>query len=398
MGKCATKLPQETNKCNIPSNAYATKHTPANYNQQHIDQSQVCANSDDAALSSDETKEESSEVAPQQTEPPSTSSSNEKSPSQPSTAAKVCANSQQVADPDDEASSSDETKDESPVISPEQAYKNTILRHVQCCSIAGLAQRSSFKQHINDAADPRPKNIKKIMKEICCQLHKTLHLSYDNGAMLVRFDEANPRFLQVVLIGLKDTPYFNGCFLFDVYLPIGYPDKAPLVQHVSNGAAQPKANNGPGGFSPNLHRETGKVCLSLLGTWDGPGWQAGQSNVYQVLSTLLFMVFGAKHPYYMEPGHGGWEGTANEKKKHDKKVIAYDEELLYHTAKCAMLEVLQKRCYVGFEDVVAAHFKAKKEQIVQQMEQVMKDKQYSKGFRRRMQSVCEQMKRELDKL
>ena len=71
-----------------------------------------------------------------------------------------------------------------------------------------------------------------------------------------------------------------------------------------------KYNKLIGGFSPNLHKSTGKVCLSLLGTWnEGATWDAGKSNVYQVLSTILFMIFGSKYPYYMEPGYGGWEGA-----------------------------------------------------------------------------------------
>ena len=50
--------------------------------------------------------------------------------------------------------------------------------------------------------------------------------------------------------------------------------------------------------------DTGQVCLSLLGTWDGPGWESGTSNIYQLLSTILYMILGAKHPYYMEPDYG----------------------------------------------------------------------------------------------
>lgn len=33
---------------------------------------------------------------------------------------------------------------------------------------------------------------------------------------------------------------------------------------------------------PNDLRQDGKVCLSLLGTWQGPGWIAGKSTLLQV--------------------------------------------------------------------------------------------------------------------
>ena len=34
-------------------------------------------------------------------------------------------------------------------------------------------------------------------------------------------------------------------------------------------------------FNPNLYN-CGKVCLSLLGTWSGPGWVPGESTILQV--------------------------------------------------------------------------------------------------------------------
>lgn len=38
-------------------------------------------------------------------------------------------------------------------------------------------------------------------------------------------------------------------------------------------------------FNPNLYAE-GKVCLSLLGTWSGPGWVPGVSSLAQVLLSI----------------------------------------------------------------------------------------------------------------
>jgi len=34
-------------------------------------------------------------------------------------------------------------------------------------------------------------------------------------------------------------------------------------------------------MNPNLYAD-GKVCLSLLGTWSGPGWEKGVSTLSQV--------------------------------------------------------------------------------------------------------------------
>lgn len=39
-------------------------------------------------------------------------------------------------------------------------------------------------------------------------------------------------------------------------------------------------------MNPNLYAD-GKVCLSLLGTWSGPGWEKGVSTLSQVSRQLL---------------------------------------------------------------------------------------------------------------
>eukprot|EP00486_Rosalina_sp_Unknown_P000185 CAMPEP_0201566402 /NCGR_PEP_ID=MMETSP0190_2-20130828/6146_1 /ASSEMBLY_ACC=CAM_ASM_000263 /TAXON_ID=37353 /ORGANISM="Rosalina sp." /LENGTH=440 /DNA_ID=CAMNT_0047985053 /DNA_START=9 /DNA_END=1331 /DNA_ORIENTATION=+ len=263
-------------------------------------------------------------------------------------------------------------------------------------SIEGLCDRSTYKSHKNDPADPKSDNFKKIMRELRKQLPKNIYTS-SNGAMFVRFDENHPRFMQALLTGLEGTPYASGLFLFDIYLPSSYPQNPCHIKHITHGATLCHANNGPGGFSPNLHQSSGKVCLSLLGTWNGPGWKPGQSNVYQVLSSLLFMVFGAKHPYYMEPGFGGWEGNALKKKKHIKKVWQYDEEIIYHNVKYAMVQAL-KSPYKGFEEVIKNHFKIKGGVILKTVKKWMKHKKLSQGFKNKMSGVYKELETEIKKL
>ena len=53
-------------------------------------------------------------------------------------------------------------------------------------------------------------------------------------------------------------------------------------------------------INPNLY-DCGKVCLSLLGTWSGPGWQPGRSNMLQVLVSIQGMIL-VEEPFYNEPG------------------------------------------------------------------------------------------------
>lgn len=42
-------------------------------------------------------------------------------------------------------------------------------------------------------------------------------------------------------------------------------------------------------FNPNLYN-CGKVCLSLLGTWSGPGWDPKTSTLLQVLISIQSLI------------------------------------------------------------------------------------------------------------
>ena len=109
------------------------------------------------------------------------------------------------------------------------------------------------------------------------------------------------------------------------------------------------------------------------------------------------MVFGAEHPYYMEPSYGGWEGTAYGIKKHDPKVIQYDEEVLYHTAKSTILEIIKKP-YPGFEDIIKTHFRLKAKQIRAHFEEILNCDTYSAKFKKKVMPIYKQIEEELEKL
>ena len=62
-----------------------------------------------------------------------------------------------------------------------------------------------------------------------------------------------------MFVGPAGTPYEGGLFVFDVQLRSDYPASPPLVTYISHSREK---------LNPNLYVD-GKVCLSLLGTWDG---------------------------------------------------------------------------------------------------------------------------------
>ena len=86
-------------------------------------------------------------------------------------------------------------------------------------------------------------------------------------------DEADMRKGKAMMIGPEDTPY-EGCpLLFSFLLPDDYPFSPPSVKIMTS--------DGDTRFHPNLY-VTGKVCLSILGTWSGPKW-----SPVMTLSTVL---------------------------------------------------------------------------------------------------------------
>mmetsp|Transcript_35712 Transcript_35712/g.64312 ORF Transcript_35712/g.64312 Transcript_35712/m.64312 type:complete len:434 (-) Transcript_35712:354-1655(-) len=107
--------------------------------------------------------------------------------------------------------------------------------------------------------------------------------------------------LRVMITGPDDTPYANGCFFFDINLPTTYPRVPPLVHFLTTGGGIIR-------FNPNLYN-CGKVCLSLLGTWAGPGWISGQSTLLQVLVSIQSLIL-VPDPYFNEPCFERERGTA----------------------------------------------------------------------------------------
>lgn len=121
-----------------------------------------------------------------------------------------------------------------------------------------------------------------------------------DGTIFVRTYENRTDLLRIVIFGPLNTPYSYVPFFFDVHLPNGYPSVPPKMFYRSESANDR--------LNPNLY-ENGKVCLSLLGTWNGPGWDVKTSSLLQVIMSLQALVL-VEEPYYNEPGYEKLKGTA----------------------------------------------------------------------------------------
>lgn len=158
----------------------------------------------------------------------------------------------------------------------------------------------------------------------------------------VRVYEDRMDLLRAVILGASGSPYQDGLFFFDIYLPSDYPQAPPAVYYHSHGLK----------LNPNLY-ETGKVCLSLLNTWTGRGneiWDPKISSILQVLISLQGLVLNAR-PYFNEAGYDKQIGTA----EGEKNSLAYNENSFLLT--CKLMLYLLHRPPQHFESFVKDHFR-----------------------------------------
>jgi ubiquitin-protein ligase len=143
---------------------------------------------------------------------------------------------------------------------------------------------------------------------------------------------------KALIIGPSDTPYENGFYLFEFRFPTNYPHSPPILKFCTT--------DGLTRFNPNLYTQ-GKVCLSILNTWQGDQWTGCQtiSTVLLSLCTLL-----NDKPLLNEPGIT---------EKHTD-FVKYTKIITYKNFETAMLSVLLNECIIGdfslFKDVMKNHF------------------------------------------
>jgi ubiquitin-protein ligase len=105
-------------------------------------------------------------------------------------------------------------------------------------------------------------------------------------------DDTNMAHGWAVIIGPVDTPYEGGAFCFEVRFPDNYPFEPPIFTYLTN--------DGFTRFNPNLYKN-GKVCLSLLNTWQGEQW-SGIQSLSSILQSIQTAVLN-EEPLRNEPGY-----------------------------------------------------------------------------------------------
>lgn len=159
-------------------------------------------------------------------------------------------------------------------------------------------------------------SIKRIMSDIS----KLEQSPLENDGIFWHLDEDNVYNFKALIIGPVDTPYEGGFYFFNFHIPDNYPLDPPKVEYCTQ---YNKIR-----FNPNLYTN-GKVCLSILNTWEGPSWTPC-NTLSSILLSILAMVF-VKHPLVNEPGY---------EKSSFTELDSYDVIVEYGSLKGATLSML----------------------------------------------------------
>ena len=114
-------------------------------------------------------------------------------------------------------------------------------------------------------------------------------IDLNSQGIFIEFDENNMFEAKAMIVAPEDSLYFGGYLLFKIIFPKNYPLAPPQVTYISRNRVR---------IHPNLY-VNGKVCLSILGTWNGPKW-----TTVMDITTILLSIQSLldNNPLHHEPG------------------------------------------------------------------------------------------------
>lgn len=177
------------------------------------------------------------------------------------------------------------------------------------------------------------------VKRINADIKNIMRSQLSNQNIYVWTNDENIYNMRVLIIGpeIENSPYQNGFYLFEVEIPKDYPLSPPLFKFVTT--------DGRVRFNPNLYTN-GKVCLSILNTWHGPGWTSA-STLGMVLLSLQSILH--EHPIQNEPGYEKEDGIKSKN---------YNNVLSYYNIKLATMGMIKNPPlgYEVFKDIMINYF------------------------------------------
>lgn len=193
--------------------------------------------------------------------------------------------------------------------------------------------------------------VKRILKKDMMSI-QTQNL--ESMGIFIEFNEANILEAKAMIIGPEGSVYHNGVLFFDIKFPTNYPYSPPKLSYISRGSIR---------IHPNLYTGTskdnylGKVCLSILGTWSGPGWTTIMdiSSVLMSIQSLL-----DTNPLDHEPGYSGKLSPVHK---------AYCQCVEYECFRTLINKNIfdTPEPFLCFKDKIVDHYKKNRETILERL-------------------------------
>lgn len=180
----------------------------------------------------------------------------------------------------------------------------------------------------------------------------TLPLTYGSSVFIIK-DLNNIACMRCLITGPHDTPYDSVMLVFDLFVPSNYPVGLPKI--ILSNTYNVRMN-------PNLYQE-GKVCLTLLGTWQGhksEEWNAETSTLQQLLVSIQSLIL-VPNPIFNEPGHEADIGS----EKGDKKNNDYNAFIRLFTMRNVVQFLKNPFQYPELADIIITHLTLKKDHILE---------------------------------
>jgi ubiquitin-protein ligase len=206
--------------------------------------------------------------------------------------------------------------------------------------------------------------VSRIQKEF--QILKKSITLHKDASIFFCIQKNNVNKIRFMISGPKNTPYEYGLFIFDMTMSSDFPSKPPLVNFSNNGGKR---------FNPNLY-DSGKVCLSLLGTWrgdKGESWNSAISTFNQLVISIQSQIM-IDEPYFNEPGYEKTIGTENGKKMSSE----YNYNIRQYTLDHTINNLLENNNYPEFQDIIKKYFKYQKNDIIKTLNKWLEEMPSSK--------------------
>jgi len=178
----------------------------------------------------------------------------------------------------------------------------------------------------------------------------------NDSGIYVEFNEENLYKAKALIKGPKDSLYEGGFLFFYITFPKNYPFSPPDISYVGY-----KIRIHPNLYVSGHQNGFGKVCLSILGTWNGPKWTSIM-DISSVLLTIQSLL--DNNPLYHEPGFN----NQNNKIMNDN----YNEIIFYESihSLCIKNLLYTPNDFICFKNIMIQSFNENYDLIINKLNKV----------------------------